>query len=146
MVIPGNRYISGTNGKVWWNGELIAEVKAFQATVSIDRAEIINENGDVDSKMQSKKGEGTLTLSKVYSRGLKALLSAYGKNEDPRSQFISVLDDPDAYKKQKERVVLNNVWFNEITLANWEKGNVVEQEWPFGFTPGDSEIPETINS
>ena len=45
---------------------------------------------------------------------------------------------------QKERVSLDNVWFNKLDLMSFEKGKVVEKEYPFGFTPEDARFIETV--
>ena len=47
---------------------------------------------------------------------------------------------------QKERCSIDNVWFTELTLMSFEKGKVVEKEFPFGFTPEDASFIETVDS
>ena len=74
----------------------------------------------MDSKIVALKGEGSITLEKVYSRGKKIankLTKGHGK--------------------QEERISLDNVWFNSIDLINIARGEIVEEEYPFGFTPED---------
>lgn len=43
---------------------------------------------------------------------------------------MGLLDDPDAVDGQKERVSIDNVFFNELALMNFKKGEVVEKEFP----------------
>lgn len=38
----------------------------------------------------------------------------------------------------------DNVFFNELALMNFKKGEVVEKEFPFGFTPEDAKFIETV--
>ena len=58
--------------------------------------------------------------------------------------MTALIDDPDAIDGQKERVVIDNVWFNELQLMTFEKGKVVEKDLPFGFTPQDAQFMETV--
>jgi hypothetical protein len=58
---------------------------------------------------------------------------------------VALVDDPDAVDGQKERCSVDNVWFNELSIMNFEKGKVVEKEFPFGFTPEDASFMETIS-
>ena len=44
----------------------------------------------------------------------------------------------------KERIVIDNVWFDELTLMQFEKGTVRETTIPFGFTPEDASYLETV--
>lgn len=90
----------------------------------------------MDSKIVALKGEGSVTLEKVYSRG-KKILEKLVKGRDVRVRIVTNLSDPDTPRKQEERISLDNVWFNSIDLINIAKGEVVEEEYPFGFTPED---------
>lgn len=131
--ITGNRVINGKFGKVWWDGELLAEIQGFEAKMTINREEVpfVGEMAP-DSKITGVAIEGTMKLKKVFSRGQKKLVEAYLKGEDPRSTIVASLDDPDAYGA--ERINLSNVWFNEVTLMAFENGTLGEEEIPFGCT------------
>jgi len=141
--LDARRQFNGTFGDLWWDGEKILETVSFEAKVTVNR-EDVSQSGDnsMDSKMMSLKGEGTLKIKKVYSRGLNKLLEAYKSGRDPRSQFIGLLNDPDALGK--ERVVIDNCWFNEFTLMQFENNQLLEREFPFGFTPKNVTIKETV--
>ena len=65
MSLRGNEQVSGTFGKFYWNGLLIAEVEAFEAKVVAKREEV-QIDMDVDSKISGFSGEGTFTLKKVF--------------------------------------------------------------------------------
>lgn len=139
----GNQVISGSHGKVWWDGEMIFEVQAFNAKVTAEREDVIIE-GNKDSKIISLAGEGSLTVKKVYTRNLVKLLDAWKKGNDPRMSLVGSLQDPDSVRKQQERIALNNVWFNEITLMDFEAGAKTDLEYPFGFTPSDAQYEDEI--
>jgi hypothetical protein len=52
--------------------------------------------------------------------------------QDPRFIIISKVDDPDSYGA--ERVVVKNVSFDDLTLADWEAAVAGKVEAPFTFT------------
>lgn len=142
--IQGYRRISGTHGKLWWDGELIAEIKSFEAKITPNREDVpIAGQMGVDSKIMNYKGEGTIKIDELWARDLKKLAVAFMKGKDPRCQLTAKLDDPDSFGAIT--VTLNNVWFNEVTLMNFEVGSgIVSKEIPFGFT--DFEIVESPNA
>ena len=142
--IRGNNQISGTWGQVWLDGELVFELESFEAKVTTNR-ETVTIGMDEDSKLVGLKGEGTMKVKKVFSRGKKKLLDAWKKGEDPRSTIVTKLKDPDTIGKQSERVSLDNVWFDELTLTQFENGKKGEDEYKFGFTPSDADYLDTID-
>ncbi|MBM7631100.1 phage tail tube protein [Geomicrobium sediminis] len=141
----GRNVINGAHGKLWWDGELIMEVKSFEAKVVANREEVPI-GLDVDSKIVSLAGEGTMTQKKVYSRGMRKFLDAWRNGQDLRSTLTGVLADPDAIRSQTERVSISNVWFNEMTIMQWEEQAKLEREFPFGFTVSDVDIQDTIDA
>lgn len=144
--LDGRRVLNGKHAKLWWDGELIFEVSSFESKAVANREEIpMVGSMDIDSKLMSLTGEGTMTLKKVYSRGIKKLLEAWKRGEDPRSTLTGLNDDPSATGGQKERITINNVWFNEIVLLAFEAGELGEREYPFGFTVSDVDVQETID-
>lgn len=142
--VPGYRQIAGSWGQLWWDGELVFEVESFEAKITAEREDVLQSGSlDADSKITQLKGEGSMKVKKVYSRGIKKLLDAWKKGHDVRSQFIGKLDDPDAYGS--ERCVIDNAWFNELTLMQFELGQKLEREYPFGFTPSSVDYPDLID-
>jgi hypothetical protein len=141
--IPGYRVINGSFGALWWDGNQVFEVESFELTVTPNR-EDVNQAGsmDVDSKITSLKGEGKFRVKKVFSRGLTTLLSSWKQGKDPRSQLIGKLADPDSYGS--ERVVVDNVWFNQLTLMEFEVNKKLDREFTFGFTASNVSFPDTI--
>jgi len=135
------RTISGTHGYLYWDGEIIFEVTSFEAKIKPNR-ETITFAGDMvaDSKLMSLEGEFSFKIKKVFSRGQIKLAAEFKAGRDPRSQLIGKLSDPDAYGS--ERVVLNNCWFSDITLMNFESGKISEDEFSGGFT--DWSFPDVI--
>lgn len=133
-VIKAPNVISGTHAKAWWNGNVLYEMTNVEASIETNR-ETIQFSGDMieDSKLMSVKGTFTVTVRKVFSRG-KEYAEAYMRGEDPRSEFIVQLKDPDAYGKGYEKVQLMNCWFDTIPVIKGQSGSVVEEEYSGGFT------------
>ncbi|WP_427114142.1 phage tail tube protein [Megasphaera sueciensis] len=144
VTYRGRRRWNGSHGKVWWDNELLFEIEKFECKVTANREDVIIGNS-VDSKIVSLKGEGTITIKSVINRNISAYLEAWKSGQDPRATFVGLIEDPDAVDKQKERCSIDNVWFNELAIMNFEKGKVVEKEFPFGFTPEDASFMETIS-
>lgn len=139
----GNKRWNGSHGKAWWDNELLFEIVKFEVKVTANREDVIIGNS-VDSKIVSLKGDITFTLKNVINRNISKYLEAWKKGLDPRATFVGLIDDPDAVEGQKERISVENVWFNELTLMTFEKGKVVEKEYTGGFTPEDSVFIEEI--
>lgn len=141
--IRGHEQVSGTFGKFYWDGSLIAEVETFEAKVTPKREEV-QIDMDIDSKVNGYSGEGTFTLKKFFTRGKDKLLEAWKRGEDPRAKFVSKVKDPSTRGKQAETVTIDNVWFNELTLIQFEKGTPSKEEFSFGFTPSDASFVDII--
>lgn len=143
--LEAKRQFNGTYGDVWWDGEKLLDIMSFEAKISVNR-EDVNQAGDlsIDSKITSLKGEGTIKVKKVYSRGISKFLEAYKSGKDPRSQLIGLLSDPDAFGK--ERIIIDNCWFNEFTLMQFEQAKLLEREFPFGFTVSSVKTKELVQS
>lgn len=139
----GRRRWNGSHGKVWWDNELLFEIEKFEVTVEPQREDVLIDNS-VDSKIVSLKGSGSITIKSVINRNLNQFLEDWKAGHDPRTTLVGLLEDPDMIDAQKERVSLDNVWFDKLDLMNFEKGKVVEKEYPFGFTPEDARFIETV--
>lgn len=132
--IKGNRHLSGTWAKLWWNGFLVAEMNKITTKVTVNREEV-QTGMDVDTKVTGQKGEGTISLIKTYTR-FEDVREAISKGQDPRGTIVTALKDPDAAGGQSERWQIGNVAMSEFGFE-WEKGAVVKKEYPFTFTPSD---------
>ena len=143
VIYRGRRRWNGNHGRVWWDGELLFDSSKFECKVTAQREDVIIGNS-VDSKVVGLKGEGSITIKSVINRNINAYLEEWKNGHDPRATIVGLLEDPDAVEGQVERCSIDNVWFNELTLMSFEKGNVVTKEFPFGFTPEDSKFIEDI--
>lgn len=143
VTYRGRRRWNGSHGKLWWDGELLFEIDSFECKVTADREDVLISNSK-DSKIVSLTGTGTFTIKNVINRNVNAYLEEWKNGHDPRATLVGLVDDPDAVDGQKERVSVDNVWFNELTLMTFKKGEVVNKGFPFGFTPEDAMFIETV--
>jgi len=141
--LKANRVMCGTWGEVWLDGDYVSECYGLQAKVSFNK-EDVNICGQmaVDKKVTSISCTGSLKLHKVNSRMALAIGKKIRNGEDVRFTIISKLDDPDAYGA--ERVVLRNVSFDDLTLADWEVAKNGTVEAPFTFT--DYELLDSVEA
>ena len=127
------RVISGTWGEVWLDGDEVSECYGLQAKVSFNKEDIaLCGQMASDKKVTSIECTGSLRMHKVTSRMALAIGENIRNGKDVRFTIVSKLKDPDAYGA--ERVVLSNVSFDDLTLADWEAKSVGKVECPFTFT------------
>lgn len=140
-TIRGNRSLSGSWAEVWWNGFKIMEISKIAAKVTVNR-EDVQFGLDIDSKITGWKGEGTVSMIKVFTR-FEDVRQEIARGKDPRGVIITKLKDPDATGGQTERYQIGNVALSEFGFE-YEKGSVVKQEVPFSFTPTDMVLLDEI--
>ena len=127
------RVLSGTGGEVWLDGDKVSECYGLQAKVSFNKEDIaLCGQMASDKKVTSIECTGSLRMHKVTSRMALAIGENIRNGKDVRFTIVSKLKDPDAYGA--ERVVLSNVSFDDLTLADWEAKSVGKVECPFTFT------------
>jgi hypothetical protein len=136
-----DQVMSGTFGKVWWDGDLVFEAKACEASVEM-QMEAVKQAGQMadGQKMVGHNGTGTLRLHKVFSRAKRKISNSVKNGINPEFTLVSELNDPAAFGA--ERVILKGVHFTTLPLINWELGALGEEELPFTFT--DWETPSTV--
>ena len=139
----GRRRWSGNYGRVWLDGALLFEIVSFEAKITLDREDVIIGNSK-DSKVVSMTGEGTITIKKVFNRGFQDYLEKQKAGQDARFTIIADLADPDMLNQGREKIKLENVWINELDIMHFTKGEVVETEIPFAWTPEDTVYLSTV--
>ena len=125
--------INGTFGEVWINGDYVAEAIALQAKITLTKADV-NMCGVLakKSKVTGLEGKGTLKLNKVTSRMAILMSNSIKHGKQIVCTVISALADPDALGA--ERVAINDVTFDELTLVDWEAKKNGEETIPFTFS------------
>lgn len=142
MAKINNKIIRGTFGRLWLGGEFVSEVKSFEAKVSLDFEDVhINGQFGTQKRYMGYSIAGTMTLHKVDSRILNLYKDGMMNGSLPTLRVDAALTDPDAAGAQ--RIVLYDVTFDEVTLAQFENNTVLEEEVP--FTAGSYRVLETID-
>lgn len=132
----GNRVISGTHGELWLDGEYVAEIIGFQAKLEFTKEDVpLAGMYGTATKYMGHKGNGSMRMHKVNSRLIRKLSAQIKRGVNPNFQALSSLADPAAYGA--ERVLIKDVNFNDLTLADWALGTKGEIEAPFTFTDWD---------
>lgn len=141
MSFNKNRVLVGTNGYVWLNGELLANIKKVEIKVSgsFEEVSVCGFYG-THAVYTGWTGEGTLTLQKVNSTQAKLIGDAYKSGVMPELKIITKLTDQET--KKSERMSISDVVFTEFNIANFESKGLIEEAIPFKFS--DYEILETI--
>lgn len=134
--ISPEQVINGSWGEAWVDNEYIAEVKGLTAEIAIeyediDRPRILSKG----KKMIGYEGTGTLKMHKVTSKFVKKLTEKLKAGKQLYVTIISKVDDPDSIGA--ERIVLKQVVFENLNLANWEAKTAGEDEIPFAFEEWD---------
>lgn len=136
MAIDERKVINGGFGTVFLDGEEVAELKSFQAKLEFQKEEVkIAGKMATGTKYMGYSGKGSLALHKVNSRMIKAIGQQIKEGKEPRFTIIGKLADPDA--DGVERIAINNVSFDDLTLFDFEVGALGQAECPFTFTDYD---------
>lgn len=132
-----NKYLTGTNGSVWVNNELLGDLKSIELKITGSFDEV-NVCGDPATHQifTGWSGEGSIVLLKSSSRGIKLLANAYKTGIMPDVKIISKLTDPSTGKSERSSV--EEVVFTEFTLAKFESKGPIEEELPLKFSKFDS--------
>jgi hypothetical protein len=143
MAFDASRVINGTFGEVHIDGQWETNFNHLEARVEIRKAELLP-SGDrwARHKVVGLKGTGTISGFKVTSRLIELNADVRDNSKGSvKTEIVSKLADPEAFGH--ERIRLKNVMFDQISLANWTTGEVVNEEWPFTFE--DYELVDPIS-
>ncbi len=130
--IKTNQIIRGTFGRVWIDGELFANVKSFEAklTLNYEEVDLSNDLGK-HQRYMGYTGEGTMVLHKVNSKILAKLTKGIKSGELPEISIVGKLEDPTALGA--ERISFTEVTIDEVTAMKFENAAIGEEEVPFKF-------------
>ncbi len=127
-----NEIINGTYGKVFINGNKLANIKSFEAKLTFEYEEVnLAEDPGKHMRYMGYSGEGTMTLHKVDSSILNMIKDDIKAGKMPEIMIVGSVSDPSAIGT--ERVQLNGVTLDEITLLKFELKTLGEEEVPFKF-------------
>lgn len=128
-----NEIINGTFGKVFINGNKLANIKSFEAKLTFEYEEVdLAEDPGKHMRYMGYSGEGTMTLHKVDSGILNLIKDDIKAGKMPEIMIVGSVSDPSSLGT--ERVQLNGVTLDEITLLKFELKTLGEEEVPFKFS------------
>lgn len=135
--------ISGKEGRLFLDGEELAYIKEFEATIEKNKVEVpIMGRRMMGHKATGGNGTGTATFYKVTSKFVRIMMEYAKGGPDPYFTFQSVLDD-EGSGRGTERVTLYDVNFDSAKVASLAaEGDPVEEEIPFTFE--DIDMPEEL--
>ena len=136
MSLKAKNVISGTYGSVWLDGDEMFEIKSFQAKDEYQKEEILSAGKMHKSyKITSVDGKGSVSIHKVTSQQIRNLGRQVREGKTPTFTIIAKLADPDAWGS--ERIAFKNVVFDDLTLFDFEVGQLGSVEMPFTYEDYD---------
>lgn len=130
--LKGSKVINGTYGHCVIDGEEISACKALQAKYDVDVEDILlPDQFAVDHVPTKANGKGSVTLYKIDSYFHKLVGEKLKKGEPTEFSIVTQLKDPKAFGS--EAIAIENVYFTDLTIADWERGKNGEIEAPFVF-------------
>lgn len=130
--MKANKLINGKFGRIWVNGILWAECESFESKVSGEWEDVsFCEEMGTQRKLMGFTGEGTITLKKMYSRGLNLLAEGFKTGNMPEVKIVGKLADPSAYGHERAEIL--GVTFDEMTLIKFTDKELQKEELPFKF-------------
>ena len=121
--VKTNQIIRGTFGRVWIDGELFANVKSFEAklTLNYEEVDLSNDLGK-HQRYMGFTGEGTMTLHKINSKIFAKLAKAIKSGDMPEISVVGKLEDPTALGA--ERVSFTEVTIDEVMALKFENATI----------------------
>ena len=133
--------LQGVDGRIWMNDDKQGNCKSVEIKVNLEYEEIdIPGERMKQHRYMGGSGEGTMSGYKIDSRFIKLLADGVKSGEMPKVKIVAKLADQPGKKAQ--RIVVTDVQFNELMLAQYEQGSNTEEEVSFTF--GDFDIIDTI--
>ncbi|MDO5785369.1 MAG: phage tail tube protein [Eubacteriales bacterium] len=133
MALNTNDILTGADGRVWWNGKLLASVTKFEAKVTGD-FEKINVCGDnaTYSMYNGWAGSGSMTLYKIDTEIADMMIDAYNSGVMPDLHVVTSLTN--RRTKESARYQVSGVAITEFIVAAFEAKKQVEEDIPFNFS------------
>lgn len=134
--------MSGTEGEVWIDGQYMAQVTAFKATVNLIKEEVnqVKKRGK-QYKVTGWEGKGNIKMNHVSSYFINKMSENIKNGHQTVCTIIGKLSDPDAVGD--ERVVIRDATFDKLDLMDWEAKKLTEDDYDFTFT--DYDILDSAN-
>ena len=113
-----------------------SDLPLHEKPVSLDKTDVnMTRRLAKAQKVTGFSCSGSLTMNKVSSFFIKKLNEDMKQGKQTACKIISKLDDPDAISS--ERIVIKDVVFDELILANWSAKTSGEEQINFTFSDWD---------
>lgn len=125
-----NNVILGTNGKLYVNGIRYAHIKSFELKATMNYEEI-DVNGNL-AKQYIYTGyalSGTMSLHKINSYNANLVKDGMKTGVMPDIKFVASVNDPNF--DGQDRIEVEGVTFDEVTLLAFENGQIGSEDVPF---------------
>ena len=129
MEIGTNRFLTGSNGKLWFDGELMAHLKKVDIKVE-GNFEDVTLAGDYATYPQytGYAVSGSVTFAKLNSAVLAKYAAAYKSGVMPDLKIISKLTDVNT--GASERAAVTGAVLTTLPLMGFEAKALVDEEFP----------------
>lgn len=133
MALNVNDILTGSDGRVWWNGKLLASVTKFEAKVSGDFEDIgVCGDNATYSMYNGWAGSGSMTLYKIDTEIADQMIDAYNSGVMPDIEIVTSLTN--RRTKASARYQISGVAITEFIIAAFEAKKQVEEDIPFNFS------------
>lgn len=136
---------NGQFGRVWINGVELFMVQSFSAELKMDLEELkANGSWEKGFKLKDISLEGKFKVQYVDSMGLKDMITMMKKGITPTFKITSSLEDPEQYNGQIESIYIGEAFMENLIIADWELGKMVEKEFKFKANPNSLNVLKEI--
>jgi len=126
-----NQYWNGSNGDLWVNDEVWDKVKSFEVKMVLEWEDIPN-GLNTDRALLGYSYEGSFSYRKSdknYNKAIDLIFAEYAAGRVPDVTIVSKAYNRATGKTQRIRI--NGITFDEVTLQKWEERTIDEIEMPF---------------
>ncbi|WYP24748.1 phage tail tube protein [Alkalihalobacillus sp. FSL W8-0930] len=145
MTFKAQNIVSGKEGRVFWNGQELAQVTNIEANVEKEKTQkkilgrVMSGN-----KTLGASGSGTMTLHKVTSQFVKMMVD-YKRTGIDEYFTVEVVNDDKGARRGTQRVTLFDVNIDSVRIAALDVDSEgLEEEVPFTFD--DFDMPQGLSN
>ena len=130
--INANDILKSSTGKVWYNGRQLANIKSLEAKIKGEYTDV-KMCGELSTghAFVGYDGSGDIVLHKINSDVASEIAENMKYGDMTGSYIITKITNN---KGESERVRIDDVVFEEITLAQMSEKNLIEEKLPFKFS------------
>lgn len=135
--------LNGAFAKLYFDGEILMEAKAAEASIEGDWEEIPLPGGKKGQQLKGRKGVGKFTVHKVNSIEYRKFFANMKAGKVTDFSLEVTFDGPQTLGA--ERISLPDCEFTgNLNLFNYSIDSLIEKEFEFTFDPDTVDAPEII--